>query len=363
MLGTIPVRSQVFSRQNRADSRTAVPGCATPGNGRLGSDAPVTDRWQVLSDSVILVLGFPRSGTTWLAKIFDSHPDVMYRHEPDELILPTLGLQPAAQIREWVRQRGLRVAVKRPNFRKSWRPAPLNHLRQAIAAALFIAERIGLPSPAVRRIGVPDLVAPHRWGSVRATVKLVNWDGAAAARTMPKARCVFIVRHPCGQIASVMAGVAAKRFGTASTDDWAPVDLKAGAAWAKRHGVDEAAFAKLPDAAKYAWSWRAFNEPAIDALRNLPNARVVVYEDLCRNPEAVSRELFDFAGLDWQEQSAGFLGVSTRHDQPSGYFDVFRSTGQVADRWRRTMSVADQEAVRTVLSTSALARCWPGAAA
>jgi sulfotransferase family protein len=31
----------------------------------------------------ILILGAPRSGTTWLAKIVDSHPDVLYRHEPD----------------------------------------------------------------------------------------------------------------------------------------------------------------------------------------------------------------------------------------------------------------------------------------
>ena len=33
----------------------------------------------------ILILGAPRSGTTWLAKIIDSHPDVLYRHEPDKL--------------------------------------------------------------------------------------------------------------------------------------------------------------------------------------------------------------------------------------------------------------------------------------
>lgn len=29
----------------------------------------------------ILLFGLPRSGTTWLGKLFDSHPDTLYRHE------------------------------------------------------------------------------------------------------------------------------------------------------------------------------------------------------------------------------------------------------------------------------------------
>src|SRR5215831_8991023 len=37
-------------------------------------------------ENVVLLLGAPRSGTTWLAKILDSHPDVVYRHEPDTVL-------------------------------------------------------------------------------------------------------------------------------------------------------------------------------------------------------------------------------------------------------------------------------------
>ena len=33
-----------------------------------------------------LLFGMPRSGTTWVAKILDSHPHADYRHEPDSLI-------------------------------------------------------------------------------------------------------------------------------------------------------------------------------------------------------------------------------------------------------------------------------------
>ena len=41
---------------------------------------------EIPSDRIILILGAPRSGTSWLAKIFDSHPDVLYRHEPDTVL-------------------------------------------------------------------------------------------------------------------------------------------------------------------------------------------------------------------------------------------------------------------------------------
>src|ERR1700712_4231116 len=36
----------------------------------------------VCSD-MIFIFSSPRSGSTWLAKAFDSHPDTLYLHEPD----------------------------------------------------------------------------------------------------------------------------------------------------------------------------------------------------------------------------------------------------------------------------------------
>ena len=121
------------------------------------------DRWQQLAASAILVLGSPRSGTSWLAKIFDSHPNILYRHEPDEMTLPQQGLNPAQQIAEWIWQRALRVAVKRPNFQKSWRPPARDTTRTLLVTALAGAQRLRPLYNAASRIGVPDLIAPDRW--------------------------------------------------------------------------------------------------------------------------------------------------------------------------------------------------------
>ena len=157
-----------------------------------------------------------------------------------------------------------------------------------------------------------------------------------------------------------MAGLASKRFaGHAGRPD-APAALAEAAAWASRHGVDTAAFHALPDpAAKYAWAWRAFNEPAVNSMAGLRNARIVIYENLCRDPEAVTKDLFDFAGLAWNPQTAAFLGESTQDNRTSGYYDVFRTTQSVVERWRQTMNEQDQDSIRAVMRTSSLAGNWP----
>lgn len=335
MLDALPVSATRFSFHDRL---------GPPGGG---------DRWDALAETCILVLGYPRSGTTWLAKILDSHPDILYRHEPDELSSARPDLAPEAQIRVWIRQRGLRAAVKRPTFPKSWRPAPLDRVRMALGRAMAASEQFWPAARLTTRVSLPDFIAPGSWSRVRAAIKLVNWDGTMAARQMPGTRSMLILRHPCGQVASVMAGLASGRFGDRRAD------LKAARVLAARRGVDTVAFDALPDPAKFAWSWLAFNEPAVDGLGKLPNARVILYEDLCRDPERIAKDMFAFAGVTWHPQTAAFLELSTRHGRPSGYFDVLRTTGIVADRWRHAMSRQDQEAVRAVVCASPLARWWP----
>lgn len=343
MLGAVPAHAPHLSFGNVTnDANPAMPG----------------NRWDRLAASVIFVLGSPRSGTTWLAKIFDSHPNILYRHEPDELVEANPELSPTEQVSEWLSQRGLRVAAKRPAFRKTWRPAPLDTARRVIGSVLAVTQRLMPIAHVTNSLILPDLIPSGRWRSVRAAIKLVNWDGAHATRTMPGARCVFILRHPGGQAASLLAGRATKQFAHMADKSGAPAELAVAAAWAARRGVDAAMFDALPDAAKFAWGWLVFNEPMVDELRTLPNAKLIFYEDLCRRPEAMAKEMFAFAGLPWHPQTEAFLSTSTNHERPAGYYDVFRDTDRVAERWRQTMSVRDQEAVQAVLDTSSLAQCW-----
>jgi hypothetical protein len=311
--------------------------------------------------SPILVLGAPRSGTTWLAKIVDSHPDVLYRHEPDAMFPAPSPLTPdalPALLRRWVADRSPHTVTKQPYFRKSWQPEWARGVRIVLAAAVSAAARMPAPFNTLGRLPLPDLAAHP---APRVAMKSVGWaEGAATlARTLPDSRTIFILRHPCGQVASVMRGNRQRRFDLKTGGTDMPFDEVRTLGFAASHGVSEPEFQRLPDAAKYAWSWRALNEPTYAALAAEPNVHVVFYEALCARPEALVRGILQFAGLDWNRQTEDFVVRSTSHRGKAGYHAIFRNAVASAEAWRRTLPPADQAAVRSVVAASPLARFWP----
>jgi hypothetical protein len=312
-------------------------------------------------DTLILILGAPRSGTTWLAKIVDSHPDVLYRHEPDETLPSPAEVTEQALpelLERWATDRSPRSVTKRPFFRKSWQSPVGRSLHTLLAGASGLSSRLPRPFNVLAGLPIPDVASRT---PARIAIKSVRWvEGAPVlARAVPASRTIFILRHPCGQVASVMRGNRQNRFDLRTEGTDMPFDEEHAVAFAAAHDVDEPSFQALPDAAKYAWSWRAFNEPTYDALAAQPNVHVVLYEALCADPETLSRRLLEFVGLDWNPQTAEFVARSTTHKGDAGYYAIFQNAVAAAERWRNTMPLTDRDAVRAVLASSPLARFWP----
>jgi Sulfotransferase family len=311
--------------------------------------------------SPILVLGAPRSGTTWLAKIIDSHPDVIYRHEPDANQSGPSPVTPdalPALLALWAVDQSPRTVTKRPYFEKSWQPGWARTIRTVLAGAITAAARLPPPLNALGTVRIPDFAVRP---ASRIVFKSVFWaEGASVlANTLPNSRTIFILRHPCGQVASVMLGNRQRRFDLKTDGTDMPFDEAVAIRFAELHGIDERAFQALPDAAKYAWSWRAFNEPAYAALAAQSNVHVVLYEALCAQPEALSRQILSFSDLDWNNQTDYFVSRSTEHRGEAGYYAIYRNAAVAAEAWRTTMPPADQDAVRAVVAASPLARFWP----
>src|SRR5699024_9917249 len=96
----------------------------------------------------ILIFGMPRSGTTWVGKLVDSHPETLYRHEPDSVrrlslpLYPEVGSAPdyRGELEQFVAalpyMRSAKVVGKQPLFAKRYQcAAALGMYRLNVAAA------------------------------------------------------------------------------------------------------------------------------------------------------------------------------------------------------------------------------------
>ena len=114
------------------------------------------------AERAILLLGAQRSGTTWLGKILDSHPDVLYRNEPDIGLPACPGLTGAAlraTVNTWFGQTDLRTAGKRPLFRKSWQSAAAFGLRYGLVGLMTAGARSPVLGRLIARVPLPDLAS------------------------------------------------------------------------------------------------------------------------------------------------------------------------------------------------------------
>lgn len=319
----------------------------------------------------ILVFGMPRSGTTWLGKLFDSHPETLYRHEPDSvhpLGLPLFPLmQDAANYQREIQRftaslpelRAPKVVGKLPLFRKRYqsRVGWLGYRGGVFAAKAASRAHVRLPV-LCRPTGTGHPDARVVWKSIESSGRL----GVCMA-ALPDARAIHVLRHPCGYIASTLRGEAAHRFNDSTSVTeyfWLfrrLLDAGAGAS----HGLTLDGIKSLPAEDRLAWLWVMVNEKAMADVAGSGRVLTMPYEDVCTAPEAMTRRMFEFAGLGWNAQSEAFIHTST-HNNTADYYSVFKNPGVSAAAWQSELAPEVIARVLGILRRSPLRRYFEGAA-
>lgn len=299
-------------------------------------------------EDIVLIMGMPRSGTTWLAKIFDSHPDTLYRHEPDAgRPAPPHDAGDAAvraYVASLVANRSTRCTTKAPWFPKSYDTLTRRTVRPVLLRAMRVLSRVW------PQLAVPDF-AP-RSAALRPVLKSVNISDllGRVARAMPSVRGVGILRHPCGYASSILRGTQSAKFAgsTPVTENLEPFRFVLETQPAKERGLTLDAVRGLSPAARLGWLWVAYNDVFLASVDGLENVHLIRYEDLCADPPKVAKELFEFAQLGWNDQTAAFIGASTGHENAS-FYSVFKIPEKAAHRWREELTAEQIEDVMGVV--------------
>lgn len=308
--------------------------------------------------NMIFLFSSPRSGSTWLAKAFDSHPGTLYLHEPDIVdrgtdLLPHWFDQDASGFKDQARQylsrlsqnRNLRTVGTRPFFRKTYRSEIARGMRTGLIYAGKGLEKAGLTALS-ERLDIPDLAG----GSPRIVIKSVSALGRIEAFVKSGAPIspVLLLRHPCAFVHSYLRG---NRMGVM------PPPRPLGRLLETRSATRLNAKAAINDGSdvveRLSWDWLISNSEAYSAVSQA-GGTILRYEDLAADPKSVLQSLFSKLSLNWSDATAQFLSSSSSGD--GSYYSLARDPVIAANKWKSKMEDRQIEKVRAIVSQDAIGR-------
>lgn len=289
----------------------------------------------------MLVLGLPRSGTTWSARLLASAAGCRAVMEPDneKISAPAMGakrgvgrfpvLAPGdddpAYRRLWAwalagapRSRGLRLAA-----------AIGRRAEDAELESLFAgrrSSRLALAAMLARRLPVPGAGS----SDVRLVVKSVH--ACLAAEWLAhefRVEVVVVRRHPAGILASWL------ELGLPDADRGLDRNPAVRRRYVEPWGLATPAPAHV---ARAAWQIGLLSSALEDALVRHPEWHVVEHEALCRDPHARLGDLFTDLHLSWSDRVDEQLEES---DGPGSGFTPRRRRSEAPDSWRTRLGPSE----------------------
>jgi hypothetical protein len=318
-----------------------------------------------------LLVGQGRSGTNYLLGLLDQSPATHCRNEPDQLDRSALAqLAPfrffvddearLAQLFDIAVRQAARCLGPRDHMtdvEKRWikrgrRQVGYFYLRQRYRAVERLIHR-RKPMDG-KELVYPGWMVEHERLARSFHVFKLNGAvgyGAWALRERSTSRVIHIVRHPGGFFKSWLKrwvrGEGGQERGKGNPDTLREEDrlreiARRDERWARLLGDLDAIGREEAEL----WWWRYLNEVLFDSGRGRANYRLVLYEDLARDPERVSREAYEAYGLEWNADIARRVR------------SISRGAEEIARAWKDELEPGMVALVEKVLSGSPMERWW-----
>lgn len=278
----------------------------------------------------VMVVGFPRSGTSWVAKCLSFAPRFTYYREPDNF-----DMVPEAE------ERFAYLYLTGEHDDPAYRRLMIRACAGKMATAFTMWDN---PGPLLRHLGESARGLGERFPFLyfrkrHVLLKLVfaNLNLTWFTAHLPHVRQLCVVRHPCGQFESW------KRLG------WEPMPelLLANPRLVADHLHP---FVDLIRSARSYWEragafWAATNY-VIHRQTQADGGRLIVsYEWLCGDPVLRFEDLYRRLELGWNVAAERFIRATDREDDHRTY-SLKRPTAAQIDKWKSRLSAEDTEACR-----------------
>ncbi len=303
--------------------------------------------------NTIFVLGYPRSGTTWFANLFNSHPDVAYRHEvigrcfedfPEELyanLKYNHGLSDAEY------QQAIDVVVS-PKVDTDTAPFfPKNHLRvdnvRFHYLSWLVAKMVRPLQPLYKWFFYPkgDEVSLI----IKETRSSVNMDSMLIG--LRADRVVVLYRHPCGAILSHLKGIKSGAMeATDETERTRWYDDNIEKPYLSSLNISKDEILSVPEHIYLAIFWAQQNEDYLQFESDSYSSILVSYEAVMQNKVTLVKALFEALSLSYDPMVDQFLlstsaSVGTKpsfKDSSRSFYSVYRDEKFNPDKWKQDLT-------------------------
>ena len=318
----------------------------------------------LMVNNIVLLFSLPRSGSTWVGKMLDSHSSTLYLHEPDTWVrlgrLPIL-LYEENMIKKY-REEAItyckqlpyfqqpNIYLKRPFFKKSYqsRFRAYGHRLSVIVAGLFMQF-----FPKIKPVPIVKPFSRSQMNDVTLIWKSIESLGRLKLilDVLPYSRAVHLIRHPCGFIASVLFGEKKNKFSNPiyMSKDWGIYEHMIATPYASKYGLSMEKLRRESEESRLAWRWLIFNELALEAKKKFAERVLIVsYDKICQHPAKEMEKIFQFCGLEWAKQSADFINKSVSQNNDS-YYGIYKNPRESSNKWKKLLTRKQIENVFKVL--------------
>ena len=303
--------------------------------------------------SPILLLGPPRSGSTWVSEVLAAVPNSLRVHEPDSdphqpfalLAKAGIGRYPIIAAGDDAGRYGAlwRAAFQSAERGRGLRDVPARALLRSTDLATRNAILFDTPDRRSRLVERGLRLTARPFSPEPAdlhVIKSVHSPLAAGfVASLTDARVVVIRRNPLNAVASWL------ELG------WLPQVLGSGDAEERALGDELGAAPPGPDApieARHAWSYSALTRCLDVEAAEHPNWVVVQHEDLCNDPIGRFGDLFSRLGLDFDARIEATLASN---DTAAEGYTTKRVASEQAERWKTRLDARQVELITSIAAS------------